>query len=135
MYETKYARVSHQKPLVHPLRRAAATASGRPSAATVTIMIATASANHQTGRRVSTSTVFWMSIFQSEVRDREPREERASPTTRTRFSPASCREPGVDAPDGVDRVGMSSSECAGESGSESTSSPARSATGSGGCAG
>ena len=30
---------------------------------------------------------------------------------------------------------MSSSECAGESGSESTSSPARSATGSGGCAG
>ena len=45
------------------------------------------------------------------------------------------REARVDALERLDASRMSSSECAGESGSESTSSPARSATGSGGWSG
>ena len=75
LYETKYARVSHQKRssircarISHCQRRAIGSA--------VPIMIATASANHHGSASSSVSTISWMSTFQT-------RYAIASPVTRS----------------------------------------------------
>ena len=62
VYETKYARVSHQKRSMIPW---AASSHCQRSAigSAVPIMIATASPNHQRSADVRTSHVWWMSIL------------------------------------------------------------------------
>ena len=98
----------------------------------VPIMIATASRNHHGLASTRMSTVWSDVDLPDEVGEREPRQqERAADPERSLHEAKRAwtrRSASIAS-------SMSSSECAGESGSESTSSPARSATGSRGCAG
>ena len=62
MYETKYARVSHQKRSIIPCA-ARSHCQRLAIGSAVTIMIVQASPNHQRLADLSTSHVWWMSIL------------------------------------------------------------------------
>ena len=132
VYETKYARVSQATARGSPAPRAATASAGHRHDGEV--MIATASRNHRESRRARTSHGLADVDLPDEVaRSREPVNDKRR---RRRGGPRFMRrEPAWIAPEASIASRMSSSECAGDRGSDRTSSPARSATGSDGWSG